>query len=96
MFKELIDVKLDSGVQDLSPAYNLAKFSQLLTRFEAMFNVNVFIAEKKNFHWVLKQLFGNYLNLRFDNNEGTLVMIQTMRSAIQGLRLAAIFPRIPC
>ena len=45
---------------------------------------------------VITILFGNYLNLRFDNNEGTLVMIQTMRSAIQGLRLAAIFPRIPC
>jgi hypothetical protein len=28
--------------------------------------------------------------------EKRLVMIQTMRSAIQGLRLAAIFPRIPC
>lgn len=66
LFKELIDVELDSGVQDLRPAYNLAKFSQLLTRFEAMFNVNVFIAEKKNLHWVLKQLFGNYLNFLYD------------------------------
>ncbi len=66
LFKELIDVELDSGVQDLRPAYNLAKFSQLLTRFEAMFNVNVFVAEKKNLHWVLKQLFGNYLNFLYD------------------------------
>ena len=66
LLKELLDVKLDSGVQDLRPAYNLAKFSQLLTRFEAMFNVNIFIAEEKNLHWVLKQLFGNYLRFLYD------------------------------
>ena len=66
LFKELIDVELDSGVQDLRPAYNLAKLSQLLTRFEAMFNVNVFQADKKNLHWVLTQLFGNYLRFLYD------------------------------
>ena len=66
LFKELIDVELDSGVQDLRPAYNLAKFSQLLTRFEAMFNVNVLPKEKKNLHWLLKQLFGNYLHFLYD------------------------------
>ncbi len=66
LFKELIDVELDSGVKDLRPAYNLAKFSQLLTRFEAMFNISVFQADKKNLHWVLKQLFGNYLNFLYD------------------------------
>ena len=66
LFKELIDVELDSGVQDLRPAYNLGKFSQLLTRFEAMFNVNVFVAEKKSFNWILKQLFGNYLRFLYD------------------------------
>lgn len=66
LFKELIAVKLDSGVQDLRPAYNLAKFSQLLTRFEAMFNVNILPKEKKNLHWLLKQLFGNYLHFLYD------------------------------
>lgn len=66
LFKELIDVELDSGVQDLRAAYNLAKFSQLLTRFEAMFNVNVLPKEKKNLHWLLKQLFGNYLHFLYD------------------------------
>ena len=66
LYKELLDVELDSGVQDLRPCYNLAKFSQLLTRFEAMFNVNVFISEKKNLHRVLKQLFGNYLHFLYD------------------------------
>ena len=66
LFKELIDVKLDSGVQDLRPAYNLAKFSQLLIRFEAMFNVNILPKEKKNLHWLLKQLFGNYFHFLYD------------------------------
>lgn len=66
LFKELIDIKLDSGVQDLRPAYNLAKFSQLLTRFEAMFNVSVLQADKKNFDWLLKQFFGNYLRFLYD------------------------------
>ena len=31
---------------------------------------------------VITILFGNYLNLRFDNNEGTLVMIQTIISTV--------------
>lgn len=66
LYKELLDVEFDSGVQDLRPCYNLAKFSQLLTRFEAMFNVNVFISEKKNLHWVLRQFFGNYLHFLYD------------------------------
>lgn len=66
LFKELIDVELDSGVQDLRAAYNLAKFSQLLTRYEAMFNVNILPKEKKNLHWLLKQLFGNYLHFLYD------------------------------
>ena len=66
LFKDLIDVQLDSGVQDLRPAYNLAKFSQLLTRFESMFNVNVFIADKKKLSWGLRQLFGNYLHFLYD------------------------------
>lgn len=66
LYKEFLDVEFDSGVQDLRPCYNLAKFSQLLTRFEAMFNVNVFISEKKNLHWVLRQFFGNYLHFLYD------------------------------
>lgn len=66
LFKELIDVQFDSGIQDLRPAYNLAKLSQLITRFEAMFNISVIQSEKKNFNWVLKQLFGNYLNFLYD------------------------------
>lgn len=66
LFKELIDVELDSGVQDLRPAYNLAKFTQLLTRFEAMFNVNILPKEKKNLHWLLKQLFENYFHFLYD------------------------------
>ena len=66
LFKELLEVKLNSGVQDLRPQYNLAKFSQLLTRFESMFNISVLQAEKKNFNWVLKQLFGNYLHFLYD------------------------------
>ena len=66
LFKELLDVELDSGIQDLRPAYNLAKFSQLITRFEAMFNVNILPKEKKNLHWLLKQLFGNYLHFLYD------------------------------
>ncbi len=64
LFRELIDIQLDNGVQDLRPAYNLAKFSQLLTRFEAMFNVSVLTA--KNLEWLLKQLFGKYLNFLYD------------------------------
>ena len=64
LFKELIDVKLDSGVQDLRPAYNLAKFSQLITRFELLNNVNVIRPKKKD--WLLKQLFGNYLHFLYD------------------------------
>ena len=31
-----------------------------------MFNVNVFIADKKNLSWVLRQLFGNYLHFLYD------------------------------
>lgn len=64
LFKELLDVELDSGVQDLRPSYNLAKFTQLITRFESMFNVSVF--SPKNLNWALKQLFGKYMNFLYD------------------------------
>ena len=66
LFREVLDVKLDSGVHDLRPAYNFGKFSQLLTRFEAMFNISILQADMKNLNWVLKQLFGNYLKFLYD------------------------------
>lgn len=66
LFRELLDVRLDSGVQDLRPAYNLAKLSQLLTRFESMFNVNVIRADGKSLPFLLKQLFGNYLRFLYE------------------------------
>lgn len=66
LFRELLDVRLDSGVQDLRPAYNLAKLSQLLSRFESMFNVNVIRADGKSLPFLLKQLFGNYLRFLYE------------------------------
>lgn len=64
LFKELVDVSLSSGVQDLRPVYNLAIFSQLLTRFEALNDVNILRPSKLD--WVLRQLFKNYLNFLYD------------------------------
>lgn len=42
---------------------------------------------------VITILFGNYLNLRFDNNEGTLVMIQTIISTVIILFTGEFLPK---
>lgn len=64
MFSRFVDVELDTGVRDLRPVYNLALFSQLLTRFE--FLHNVIVIKPDSIGQDLRSLFNYYLRFLID------------------------------
>ncbi len=68
LFSKMVNVDLNSGMQDLRPIYNLALFSRLITKFEYLNNIIVFKPEslKKD----VKALFNYYLNFLYDGGIG--------------------------
>jgi DNA helicase-2/ATP-dependent DNA helicase PcrA len=64
MFSKFLDVDLESNKTDLRPAYNIGVLTQLLSKFEYLYNVTVFTP--KNINKTLKHLFNEYLNFIMD------------------------------
>jgi DNA helicase-2/ATP-dependent DNA helicase PcrA len=74
-FSRYVDVELDTGVHDLRPAYNIALFSRLLSRFE--FLHNIIVITKKNLAKDLQSLFNRYLRFLIDGGLGEYEDIDT-------------------
>lgn len=68
LFSEMVNVNLDSGVQDLRPIYNLALFSRLIAKFEFLTGIIVLRPDyiKKD----LRNFFNYYLNFLWDGGLG--------------------------
>lgn len=60
MFAEFLAAKLDEGVADLRPTYNLALFSKLLCRFESINGVVAIEANREKRKKTLRKLFNEY------------------------------------
>ncbi len=66
MFSDFLSVRLDDGMEDLRPMYNLALFSQLLTRFENMHRVTSIPANPKKRTVLLQKFFNEYIKFLKD------------------------------
>lgn len=66
LFSELLSARLDDGMEDLRPMYNLALFSQLLTRFENMHRVTMIPADLKKRTNLLRKFFNEYIKFLKD------------------------------
>lgn len=64
LFRELVNVDLHSGVQDLRPAYNLALFIKLLAKYEYIYNIIVLKPERLARD--VNIFFNTYLKFLFD------------------------------
>ena len=59
LFAEYLDVKLDANKTDLRPAYNIGTFTNLISKFEYLYNITVFTP--KNLEKVLTNFFHYYM-----------------------------------
>lgn len=66
MFADFLVARLDDGMEDLRPMYNLAIFSQLLTRFENMHRVTMIPADFKKRTNLLRKFFNEYIKFLKD------------------------------
>lgn len=68
LFKEMVNVDLASGVQDLRPVYNIALFSRLITKFE--FLSGIVVLKPKQLKSDVRNLFNIYLNFLWEGGLG--------------------------
>ena len=64
LFAQFLDVDVDANKTDLRPAYNIGILTNLLYKFEYLYNVTVLTS--KNIEKHVKSLFGAFLNFLFD------------------------------
>lgn len=64
LFAQYLGDRAQSGLYDSRPARNLAKFTQMLTKFEYLENITVFTAG--NIEHALKKFYVNYLCFLYD------------------------------
>lgn len=69
-FATILDSDMRSGVVDIRPARNLAKLTQIIGKFEYLYNIDVLSAkiykEKRKIDQYTELLFNMYLRLLFD------------------------------
>lgn len=64
LFRDLVNVDLHSGIQDLRPTYNLALFIRILAKYEYIYNVIVFRPERLTRD--VNVLFNTYLKFLYN------------------------------
>jgi len=64
LFAHYLDVNLTENKNDLRPAYNIGIIIGLLSKFEYLYNVTVIT--RKNYEWLMKHLFCQYLKFIVD------------------------------
>lgn len=64
LFSCFLDVDLDMDKSDLRAAYNIGMFTNLISKFEYLFNITIFTP--KNIEWSIKSLFKNYVRFLLD------------------------------
>ena len=63
-FRQILDTEMDVGVVDIRPARNLAKFTQIIGKFEYLHRIDVL--SKKYIDRNTERLFNLYLRLLYD------------------------------
>ncbi len=64
LFSSYLDVDLGLNKTDLRAAYNIGMFTNLISKFEYLFNITIFTP--KNIEWSVKSLFKNYIRFLLD------------------------------
>ena len=64
LFNRFLDVELDVSKTDLRAAYNIGMFTNLVSKFEYLFNITIFTC--KNIERSVKNLFKNYIRFLLD------------------------------
>lgn len=64
LFSDYLDVDLGMNKTDLRAAYNIGMFTNLISKFEYLFNITIFTP--KNIEWSVKSLFKNYIRFLLD------------------------------
>ena len=67
-FRSFLDIDVASGVNDTRPLRNLAKFSNLTTKFEYLHRVNIFTV--KGLDYAVEKFFATYLRFLIDGGLG--------------------------
>lgn len=64
IFADILDTDMNSGVFDLRPARNLAKFTQIIGKFEFLHDINTL--NSKSINTITENLFNIYIKLLYD------------------------------
>ena len=63
-FKSILDTDITTGINDTRPVRNIAKFIELVTKYEFMHRVNIFTV--KNIDFAVERFFSIYLRFLID------------------------------
>lgn len=67
-FKEILDTELTNGASDLRPIRNIAKLSQIISKYEYLHYINIFT--QKSIDGVVERFFNMYLRFLFNGGIG--------------------------